>query len=263
VLRLDGVRFTHAGAPEPTLRNVSLALDDGAITGLAGASETGKTTLGLVAAGLAPRVTGGSLGGGITIDGEDATRWPMGRYVRSIGLGLQDSEGQLSMATDTVFEEVAVGASTLGLDRDELIRRCWTSLDQLDIKALASRAPGSLSGGEMQLVGIAGLLAMRTRHLVLDEPFAHLDRRGIERLEQALRTATEAGVAILLIEQRTDVLLRMCDQVSVIGHGTILEQGAPSTVLSNPTVRALGVAEPDVLRVAGVVGAIGGQGAVQ
>ena len=107
-----------------------------------------------------------------------------------------------------------------------------------------------LSGGQQQLVVMAGLLAMRPRYLVLDEPVAHLDAAGARLVLDAVRAAADAGTAVLLAEQRVAELARVADSIAVMAAGNIVARGRPAEVLADPATRALGVEEPPLPRVA-------------
>jgi energy-coupling factor transporter ATP-binding protein EcfA2 len=227
---------------------VDLDLPDGSVIGLAGAAETGKTTLCLVAGGLAPRVVGGHLVGDITLDGQDVSRWPMHRLAEQVVTGLQDPAGQLSHIADTVFDEVAFGPANLGLPTDQLAARAEEALERIGIGDLAARDPLLLSGGQQQLVVLAGLLAMRPRHLVLDEPVAHLDATGTRSVLQAIAAIAETGTAVLLAEQRTEALVAVCDRLAVMADGNVVADGPVDEVLAEPSTAALGVEEPADVR---------------
>ena len=188
-LRLEGVGYRYAGAARPALMEIDLELRDGSVVGLAGPSESGKTTLCLVASGLAPRTVGGQIRGTVTLDGEDVDAWPMHRLSERIGIGFQNPSTQLSQVAATVFEEVAFGPMNLGVERDDVIARTWEALEALRIADLADRDPTRLSGGQQQLVAMAGLLALRPEHLVLDEPTAQLDPAGTRLVEDEVLRA--------------------------------------------------------------------------
>lgn len=248
MLRLDGVSYRYAGAAQDSLQDVSLGLAGGSVNGLVGASEAGKSTLCLVLGGLAPRVIRGELRGSMTIDAEEVSGWPLHRLSEQVVVGLQDPAGQLSMVAETVYEEVAFGPANLGLPRGEIMDRTEDALQRLGVGELARRDPRRLSGGQQQLVVLAGLLAMRPRHLILDEPLAHLDARSTERVMDAIADVAAAGTAVLVAEQRTDVLAAHCGTIAVIAAGSIAAVGATADVLTDPAVLAMGLREPAELR---------------
>jgi energy-coupling factor transporter ATP-binding protein EcfA2 len=247
-IALAKVGYRYAGARRPALLDVDLELRDGEVVGLAGASESGKTTLCLVVSGLAPRSVGGQIRGRITLDGEDVDAWPMHRLSQRIGIGFQNPSTQLSQVSDTVFEEVAFGPMNLGLPLTEVTERTWDALEALRIGELADRDPRRLSGGQQQLVAIAGLLALRPEHLVLDEPTAQLDPAGTRLVAEAVARLAADGASILVAEQKTDLLADVCSRVLVLDDGRVALEGAAEAVLADPRLVELGVAEPSAIR---------------
>jgi energy-coupling factor transport system ATP-binding protein len=247
-IALASVGYRYAGATHPALLDIDLELPDGEVVGLVGASEAGKTTLCLVVSGLAPRTVGGHIRGRITVDAEDVDAWPMHRLSQRIGIGFQNPSTQLSGVCDTVFEEVAFGPMNLGMPRDEVVARSWASLETLGIEGLAERDPRRLSGGQQQLVAIAGLLALRPDNLVLDEPTAQLDPAGTQLVADAVARLAAAGTSILVAEQKTDLLAAICTRVIVLAGGRVASQGPAAEVLADPALLELGVAQPSPVR---------------
>lgn len=247
-LRLEGVGYRHAGATRPSLLDVDLDLPDGVVVGVVGASEAGKTTLCLVASGLAPRTVGGHIRGRITLDGQDVDGWPMHRLSERVAIGFENPATQLSQVAGTIFEEVAFGPMNLGLAVDEVVERTWAALDALRIASLAERDPRRLSGGQQQLVAMAGLLALRPTHLVLDEPTAQLDPAGTRLVAEAIAGTAAAGASILIAEQKTDLLADVADRVVVLAAGRIVLQGSAPDVLRDSGLSEAGVAEPSAIR---------------
>jgi energy-coupling factor transporter ATP-binding protein EcfA2 len=247
-LSLRGVGYRYAGAERPSLLDIDLDLADGEVVGLAGASEAGKTTLCLVVGGIAPRTVGGRIRGTMTLDGDDVDAWPMHRLSARIGIGFQNPATQLSQVAGTVFEEVAFGPMNLALPVDEVVARTWEALETLRIDGLAERAPGRLSGGQQQLVAIAGLLALRPSHLVLDEPTAQLDPAGTRLVADAIERLAGRGASILVAEQKTDLLAAVAGRIVVLAEGRIALQGPADSVLDEPGLEALGVPPPAPLR---------------
>lgn len=248
MLTLEGVTYRHPGATAAALHGVTLEVADGRVTGLVGPAEAGKSSLCLVAGGLAPRVSGGSLVGSVSIDGADVRDWPMQRLVEQVVTGLQDPAGQLTLIADTVHAEVAFGPANLGLPVEEVLARTDEALAAVGIGDLRERHPATLSGGQQQLVVLAGLLAMRPRHLVLDEPLAHLDAAATRAVLDAVAGAAARGTAVLIAEQRVDELARVCDSIAVLARGNILAQGPAASVLADPGVAALGIDQPAMAR---------------
>jgi energy-coupling factor transporter ATP-binding protein EcfA2 len=257
MLVLDSVSYRYAGAVRPSLSEVSLSLPDGAVVGVAGPSEAGKTTLCLVASGLAPRTVGGTLTGTVLLDGQDAAPLPIHALAGRIGIAFANPATQLSGVAETVYEEVAFGPMNLGMPRDEVIRRTEGAMEALRIESLAARDPARLSGGQQQLVAIAGLLALRPGLLVLDEPTAQLDPAGSNLVADALARLAEGGASILIAEQKTDLLAAICRTMVVIAGGAVALEGVAADVLADPRLQELGVAAPAGVRLARAARAAG------
>ncbi len=256
-LTLARVGYRYAGAPRPSLLDIDLELPDGVVMGLVGASEAGKTTLCLVASGLAPRTIGGQIRGQVLLDGQDVDSWPMHQLSQRIGIGFQNPSTQLSQVSGTVFEEVAFGPMNLALPRDEIIARTWSALTSLGIDDLAERDPAHLSGGQQQLVAIGGLLALRPDHLVLDEPTAQLDPAGTRLVGDAIRRLAADGASILVAEQKTDLLAEVASDVVVLSEGRTALRGRAGEVLEDPRLIELGVAPPSAVRLRRAAAAAG------
>lgn len=256
-VQLRGVGYRYAGAERAALLDIDLDLRDGEVVGVTGASEAGKTTLCLVVAGIAPRTIGGRIRGTITVDGERADDWPMHRLGGRIGVGFQNPTSQLSQVAGTVFEEVAFGPMNLGVARDEIVERTWSSLEALRIDDLAERDPRRLSGGQQQLVAMAGLLAMEPAHLVLDEPTAQLDPAGTQLVAGAVERLAQRGASILVTEQKTDLLAAVAERVVVLDAGRVALTGTTADVLTDERIRELGVTEPALVRLRRLAGEAG------
>jgi energy-coupling factor transporter ATP-binding protein EcfA2 len=248
MLTLEGVSYRYAGATRASLRDVSLTLSDGEVLGVVGRSEAGKSTLCLVASGLAPRTLGGTLSGRLAIDGADTAGRAMHEMATEVAIGFQNPGTQLSGVATTVFEEIAFGPMNLGVPRDEVLQRTQSSIAALAIGALLERDPDRLSGGQQQLVAIAGLLALSPRHLILDEPTAQLDPAGTRLVSDAVERLAAGGASILIVEQKVDLLARICHRVVALDEGRITLDGVASEVLADPRLHALGVAEPSDVR---------------
>lgn len=250
MLELRGVTYRYAGYAQAVLHDVDLALGDGEIVGLVGPNEAGKSTICLVASGLAPASIGGGLSGTLTIDGEPMAGRPIHELAQRVALGFQNAATQLSGVAGSVFEEVALGPMNLGLSVAETMERTHAALRTLCIEELAERQPLRLSGGQAQLVAIASLLAMRPRHVILDEPTAQLDPAGTRLVGEALRALAATGTALLVVEHKTDLLDGLCGRVAVVDGGRIVLDGPAKTVLEDPRLDTWGVEPPSRVRLA-------------
>jgi energy-coupling factor transporter ATP-binding protein EcfA2 len=257
VLTLDGISYRYAGATRRAIEDVTLELRDGEVVGLVGANEAGKTTLCLVASGLAPRAIGGELGGRLLVDGVDIGSRPMHELAALVGIVFQNPATQRSGVAETVYEEIAFGPANLGVPLDELLDRTQAAMAALRIEALAERDPARLSGGQQQLVAIAGLLALRPRHLVLDEPTAQLDPAGTELVAEAIGRLAADGRSILLAEHKTDLLARVATRVVALDASRVAMDGPAAEVLADPRLEELGVAAPSRVRLNRLAAAAG------
>jgi energy-coupling factor transporter ATP-binding protein EcfA2 len=246
VLILENVTYRYPGARRPSLNGVSLRLAAGEVVGLVGATEAGKTTTCLVAAGLAPRSVGGTLAGRVAVGDRDLAGVPTGELAAAVGIGFAGAN--LSGVCSTVYEEVAFGPMNLGVDRVEVMARTERALAAVGIADLGARDPEHLSGGQRQLVALAGVLATEPAHLVLDEPTAMLDPAGTRLVGRAIASLAESGASILVAEQKTDLLAAVCQRVIVLAAGEVVLEGPTDAVLADPELEGAGVEPPTAVR---------------
>jgi energy-coupling factor transporter ATP-binding protein EcfA2 len=249
-LVLEGVRYRYAGARAPALDGVDLVVNAGRVTGVVGANDAGKSTLCLVAAGLAPGVIGGHLEGRAEVAGVETTHARPHDLAQRCGILFQNPATQLSGTATTVWEEVAFGPRNLALPLDEVVERVEEALASLAISGLAGRDPGRLSGGQVQLVALASILALRPACLVLDEPTSQLDPHGTRLVVEALgRVARELEAAILVAEHKTAILAGLADDVVVLAAGRVERAGPAAVVLADPCLEDLGVEAPPAVQI--------------
>lgn len=209
---LDEAAYRYAGADAWALPPTTLTLHGGELVGVRGPNESGKTTLCLVASGLAPAAIGGELRGRVLVDGRPTVRLRPHELAQRCGVLFDNPAVQLTGLHRTVYEEVAFGPCNLGLLLEEVHRRTGAALRLLALEHLAGRDPAHLSGGESQLVALAGLLALQPGHLLLDEPVSRLDPERAELVGSAVERLAGAGVGVLLAEH-DEGLLGRCHRV--------------------------------------------------
>lgn len=221
-LELRGVSYRYPGAPRPSVHDVDLRVGVGEIVGIVGANLAGKSTLCLVAAGLAPASIGGELRGDVLLDGASIRGRAAHELAGALGIVLANPASQLSGVAATVFEEIAFGPVNLGCGVPDTVARTREAMAALGIERLAERNPSRLSGGETQLVAIASMLAMRPRHLVLDEPVAELDPDGRRLVSEALRSIAGAGTGVLIAEHDEGLLASLGARIVAIEAGRLV-----------------------------------------
>ncbi len=243
-LILERASYRYPGAREAAVEDVNLRVDGGEILGLVGSNDGGKSTLCLLAAGLAPMTLGGHLDGRVLLDGVRTTDLRPGQLASAVGILFQNPTTQLSGTTRTVYEEIAFGPRNLGWPLAKIVDRVEWAMESLAVTALAARDPSRLSGGQAQLIALASVLAMAPAHLVLDEPTSQLDPRGTQLVGDALSRLAEQGIALLLVEHKTDLLERLARRVAVLADGRIVAEGPASRVLADPALQREGVEAP-------------------
>jgi len=251
-LKLGSVSYTYGAGTrfaQMALSCVSLEVAPGEMVLVLGATGSGKSTLLRIAAGLVEPTEGVS-----TIDGETFTR---DNTCGSVGLIFQDAESQLF--ADTVLEDVAFGPRNLGMSSGEAEQSAREALHAvgLDAEKYGERSPFTLSGGEARRAAIAGILAMRPRYLLADEPTAGLDAPGRAALRELLLTARR-DTGVVVVSHAIEEFLGDADRVLVLDGGSSAWYGPAETLVESPGVLvASGLVPPDVLEVQRLVAARG------
>lgn len=229
------------------LHEVSFTLEDGEFLGLAGHTGSGKSTLIQHANGLLHPTEGRVL-----FDGHDLADKQAAQECRSaVGLVFQYPEHQLFAAT--VREDVAFGPRNLGLPEDEVAASVSEALAlvHLDEADVAERSPFELSGGQQRRVAFAGVLAMRPRVLVLDEPVAGLDPVAREEFLALIGELHRTGLSLMMASHSMEDLARLADRILVLADGEALRLGTPEEVFSDGEgLRAVGLDVPAAQRFA-------------
>ena len=233
MITLSDVSYAYPDSEDFVLTHVDLAVERGSITGIVGASGAGKTTLAKIIAGFIPHIDGGNLHGSVLVDGMNLTDLSLADTVSHVGLIIQSPFNQISGAKFTVREELAFGLENLGTPRAEMNERVTAVAELLGISHLMDRSPYELSGGQMQLVAIASMIVMRTPVLVMDEPTSQLDPGGTRMVFDVMSALREAGITIIILEHKLELLREHADVVHVIAENRLVASGPPRAVLSD------------------------------
>ncbi len=254
-IALDKVRYRYPAADADALREITLAFGPGGVTLVTGRLGAGCSTLLLVAAGLAPHVTGGVRSGSVVTLGVDPASSEGRRQVAGrIGYLLPTPWTQLSGMSHTVREEVAFGPANLGWPRDRIARAVHGAMALVGIESLADRDPRTLSGGELQRAMLAGVTAMDPEVLLLDEPTLELDPEGARMVYRLLPVLARERTVVLAttdVDRAVDVAAR----VVLLDRGSVMADGTPDEVLATDGAVALGCSTTiaHIARVAGCV----------
>jgi energy-coupling factor transporter ATP-binding protein EcfA2 len=196
----------------------------------------------------------GDYSGRVTVAGMDVARTSISSLATQIGFVFQNPENQIFMFS--VERDIAFGLENLGLPRDEIRARVDWVLRLLELEGLAARAPHELSDGQKQRVALAGVLAMRPKVLVLDEPTSLLDPRSAAGLIGLVHQLNQTlGITILVVEHRLDLLAGVASRILVMNDGALVLDGPPRHVLADPEARAAAIAVPTVARLSHLLGA--------
>ena len=214
----------------PALSNLSLSISDGEFLGIIGHTGSGKSTLIQHLNGLLLPTSGSVL-----VDGLDTREKKLRKQIRSlVGMVFQYPEYQLF--DETVERDVSFGPKNMGLEESEISARVTEALTLVGLNPaeFSEKSPFELSGGEKRRAALAGILAMRPKYLVLDEPMAGLDPRGrreILSLVESLRR--DFGTAIVMVSHSMDDVAMYADRIAVLDQGSLFMVGTPEEVFSH------------------------------
>ncbi|ELK51161.1 ABC transporter ATP-binding protein [Haloferax sp. Atlit-47N] len=217
MIRVEGL--VHRYGDTVAVDGVDLAIDDGECVVVAGANGSGKTTLVRHFNGL--------------LDPDEGTVSVNGRTVSdhlvaartAVAMVFQHPEDQLVAAT--VGADVAFGPENLGLDRGDIDRRVRESLAAVNLDGREDERVDALSGGEVERLAIAGALAMRPDHLVLDEPFTGLDEPARRSVLARLRDLRAEGTSLVVVTHDLRDVAELADRVVVLADGDVALDAAP------------------------------------
>lgn len=244
----------HPGTPRArtALRDVSLTIEDGVCAAIIGVTGSGKSTLVQHFNGLLRPTSGRVVVDGLDV-GERATRGTELQALRQrVGLLFQFPEAQLFAAS--VYDDVAFGPRQLGLSPSAVRERVVWAMEAVALghdDALLARSPFALSGGQRRRVALAGVLAMRPRTLVLDEPSAGLDAEARAELYAQLRALRrENGLTSALVSHDMSEVAELADQIVVLADGELRLVGAPEQMFGDTeAIIAAGLLPPPLAQV--------------
>ncbi|MEE7582864.1 MAG: energy-coupling factor transporter ATPase [Oscillospiraceae bacterium] len=250
MIKAENVHFSYGD--KEILKGVSLDIKEGEFISILGHNGSGKSTFAKLINGILTTEVGK-----ITVDGLDVSNEDNLFDVRKlVGMVFQNPDNQIVSAI--VEEDVAFAPENLGVEPTEIRKRVDESLKAVNMYDYRLHAPSQLSGGQKQRVAIAGIIAMRPKYIVLDEPTAMLDPSGRAEVLQTIKKLKEDfGITIILITHYMEEAVQS-DRVVVIDDGKILLDGTPKDVFSYYDIlKKVGLDVPQVTEVAYQLNSLG------
>ena len=243
--------YFDGATSNPVLKDISLEIHEGEFLSIIGHTGCGKTTLVQHLNGLLLPTSGKVL-----VDGLDTADKKLRPSIRAlVGMVFQYPEYQLF--ADTVREDVGFGPKNRKLSEEEIALRVSEAMAMvgLSMDKFGEKSPFELSGGEKRRAALAGILAMRPKYLVLDEPMAGLDPQGRQSILAMLeKLRQDTGCSIIMVSHSMEDVARHADRILVMDHGEVKYLDTPKSVFSHSEELAgMGLSLPAPCRVAALL----------
>ncbi len=244
---------TYLGSQNPALEVKTFSISEGEAVLIAGKSGSGKSTLVNCINGVIPhifpgdseiseQVKNGTISGDVSVYEHAVRSTPLATLSTVVGTLLQDPETQV--LNYKAEEEVAFGPENLCLPRDEIIERVNEAVEIAGIRHLLDRETYTLSGGELQRVALAAVIAMRPRILIFDEPTSNIDPEGTEAIFEFLKKIK--GKSMIIVEHKLERILPFVDRIVLVDDGKIVFNVKKEDLMDNlDTLLKAGVEVPD------------------
>lgn len=245
IIELKNVGFRYSDEETDVIKNLNLDFFEGQFTCVLGHNGSGKSTLAKLINALIVPTRGEVISYGYNTSDESKEI----EIRRNIGMVFQNPDNQI-VAT-VVEDDVAFGPENLGVPREEIRKRVDEALKLVDMYEYRKHEPHRLSGGQKQRVAIAGVIAMKTGCIVLDEPTAMLDPKGRREVMNALlKLKNDLGISVILVTHFMNEAVN-ADRVIVMNDGEVCLDGTPSEVFTNTQLlKSIGLCVPKPLELA-------------
>lgn len=240
IIKIDKVKFKYEKNSSYAVNGVSLNIKSGEFTAIIGRNGSGKSTLAKLINSILLPTEGKIFVKGMDTS-DDSKLWDIRQ---TAGMVFQNPDNQL-VAT-IIEEDIAFGPENLGVQPEEIRRRVDNALNTVGMYEYRKRPPHLLSGGQKQRIAIAGILALNSECIILDEPTAMLDPSGRREVMETLKKLNAEGKTILLITHYMDEAVQ-ADRVIVMDKGNIKLDGKPKEVFRNiDEIKKYGLDVPQV-----------------
>lgn len=230
---------------------VSFEIEPGSFTAIIGKNGSGKSTLAKNLNGLLLPTEGDILVAGYNTK-DDAHIWDVRQ---TAGMVFQNPDNQLVSAI--VEDDVAFGPENLGVDPQEIRQRVDQALEAVNMGQFKNKAPHLLSGGQKQRIAIAGVVAMKPRCIIFDEPTAMLDPKGRKEIMAIIDELHQEGITVVLITHFMEEAVR-ADRVIIMNEGKLLLDGTPAEVFAQgQLMKSVNLDVPPIVELADELRAVG------
>ena len=230
VKNISHIYMENTPYEKKALNNVSLTINEGEFVAIAGHTGSGKSTLMQHFNGLLNPTRGEVFIDGIDINKKKDKKTLHAR--RSVGMVFQYPEQQLF--EESIFADIAFGPRNFGCSEDEVKQRVKEAMDfvELDYEEYKDKSPFLLSGGQMRRVAIAGIIALKPKYLVLDEPTAGMDTTTRQRFWEIINDLKKSGVTILYSSHYIEEVEHTADRILVLHQGRLIRDTTPHAMRS-------------------------------
>lgn len=248
-IRIENLKYQYPHTDRRALDGITCTIQPGEFIGVIGKNGSGKSTLCQAITGLVPNFYRGAYGGKVWIGDTEVMTVEVDELCQKVGIVFQNPFNQVTGSKLTVYEEIAFGLENLGIPRDEMVRRIDDAMELLDIAKYKERAPFDLSGGQMQRMAIASIIAIQPDIIILDEPTSQLDPQGSEEVFQAVQKLSQKGITVLMVEHKMEKIAAYSDRVMLLDNGKLIDMDTPQKIFSREDLEDYGVVPPAFTRI--------------
>lgn len=232
IIKAEELRYKYPLQGALALDYISFEIEEGEFIGIIGENGAGKSTLCQSINGLVPHFHKGAYGGSIIVDGKKVKDTEVSELSTIAGMVFENPMTQITGAKLTVYEEVAFGLENIGLPRAQIIDRVGKALEVMDLLQVKDQSPFSLSGGQMQRVAIAGIMAMRPKIMLFDEPTSQLDPQGTTEVFEAIRKLSGEGITVVVVSHKVELLANFANRILLMHRGKKIDFDTPERVFA-------------------------------
>ena len=248
-IKVENLKYRYPDTEKLALDGITCDIKPGEFIGVIGRNGSGKSAFCQALLGLVPNFYRGAYGGKVLVDDVEVRNVEVDELCQKVGMVFQNPFNQVTGSKLTVYEEIAFGLENFGIPRDEMKKRIDDSLELLDIAKYRDRAPFDLSGGQMQRMAIASIIAMQPEVIVLDEPTSQLDPQGSEEVFKAVAKLSQKGITVIMVEHKIEKIAAYSDRIMLLDDGKLVDINTPQEIFSRDDLMEHGVAAPAYTRI--------------